>query len=142
MSSEPIDSTATIQQRDHTENPNFKENSQDASGIVLFTTAPNQLNWRDVKRAFIEADLGWVERVDLIPSGKYKKAFIYYEPNKWNLAQKQAEYEHLQGGNSVRVYYQENRYFNTRISTTKRTTREEALKRTPQVRVEMVSDHS
>lgn len=118
--------------------PFFMENSQDENGVILFTTAPNQLNWRDVKRAFIEANLGWVDRVDLIPAGKYKKAFIYFEKNRWNQTEKDGEYQHLQQGNAIRVYYQENRYFNTKISTVKRTTREEALQRVPRVRVEIV----
>lgn len=148
MSDQEIDSTATIQQEPSKstqqegvyKNAIFKENSQDSSGVVLFTTAPNNLNWRDVKRAFIESGLGWVERVDLIPSGKFKKAFIYIEPNKWNMESKQGEYEHLQSGNSIRVYYQQERFFSTRISTTKKTTREEAIRRVPRVRVEMVQD--
>jgi len=137
---EVIDSTVTIQssKRDIRENPCFQENAQDTNGVILFTTAPNQLNWRDVKRAFIEANLGWVERVDLIPSGKYKKAYIYFEADKWNTEEKNGEYEHLQQGNSIRVYYQEKRYFNTRISSARRSTREEAIKRVPKVRVEIV----
>lgn len=156
MSKQEVDSTATIQKEVRDSSPKsveniykearekaiFKENSQDSSGVVLFTTAPNNLNWRDVKRAFIESSLGWVERVDLIPSGKFKKAFIYIEPNKWNMESKQGEYEHLQQGNSIRVYYQQERFFSTRISRTKKTTREEAIKRVPRVRVEMVQEES
>lgn len=144
MSEQVIDSTVTIQQqstkRDIRDNPCFQENSQDTNGVILFTTAPNQLNWRDVKRAFIEAELGWVERVDLIPSGKFKKAYIYFEADRWNMEGKNGEYEHLQEGSSIRVYYQENRYFNTRISSAKRSTREEAIKRVPKVRVEIITD--
>jgi hypothetical protein len=126
-------------QKSNTDNQSFfKENSQDENGVILFTTAPNQLNWRDVKNAFIEANLGWVDRVDLVPAGKYKKAFIYFEKNKWNRANKDGEYQHLQQGHAIRVYYQENRFFNTKISVVKRTTREEALQRLPRVRVEIV----
>ena len=58
----PIDENPTTNPVD---NEFFKENSQDANGVVLFTTTPNQLNWRDVKSAFIQANLGWVERVTL-----------------------------------------------------------------------------
>ena len=132
-----VDSKVTIKKKDNTEQPYFKENATDENGIVLFTTTPNQLNWRDVKRAFIECNLGWVERVDLIPSGKYKKAYIYFEKGKWNMDEKENEYMHLQAGKSIRVYYQEQRYFNTRVSTVKRSTREEAMRRLPQVRVEI-----
>ena len=74
MSNKPMNSNKTNE-----ENKFFIENSQDEQGVVLFTTAPNALNWRDVKRAFIEANLGWVDRVDLVPSGKYKKAYIFFK---------------------------------------------------------------
>ena len=115
----------------------FKQNSTDESGVVLFTTTPNHLNWRDIKKAYIEAGLGWVERVDLVPSGKYKKAFIYFEPYKWNMEDKQAEYDHLQTGGAIKVFYEGERYFNTRVSTQEKITKEEAVRRAPRVRVEI-----
>lgn len=131
----PIDENPTTNPVD---NEFFKENSQDANGVVLFTTTPNQLNWRDVKSAFIQANLGWVERVDLIPMGKYKKAYIYIAANKWNFDENKESYEYMQKGNAIRVYYQQDRYFNTRISTSKRTSKEEAIRRIPKVRVELL----
>jgi len=120
------------------ESPYFKENSSDENGIVLFTTCPNQLNWRDVKKSFVEADFGWVERVDLVPSGKYKKAYIYFEPNKWNMQSKENEYIALQQGRGLKVFYQNNRFFKVKVATTKKITRDEALKRSEKsIRVEI-----
>lgn len=136
MAETPITETkaAVVKQ----ESPYFKENSSDEKGIVLFTTCPNQLNWRDVKKSFVEADFGWVERVDLVPSGKYKKAYIYFEPNKWNMKDKEEEYEALQNGKSLKVFYQMNRFFKVKVATTKKISRDEALKRREKsIRVEI-----
>ena len=120
------------------ESPYFKENSSDENGIVLFTTCPNQLNWRDVKKSFVEADFGWVDRVDLVPSGKFKKAYIYFEPNRWNMNTKEEEYEALQQGKSLKVFYQNNRFFKVKVATTKKISRDEALKRREKsIRVEI-----
>ena len=140
MSSAPIDPPKPSNPTSvNVEDDCFKENSQDANGVILFTTTPNQLNWRDVKSAFIQANLGWVERVDLIPMGKYKKAYIYIAPNKWNFDDNKESYDFMQKGNAIRVYYQQDRYFNTRISTSKRTTKEEAIRRIPKVRIELMN---
>ncbi len=115
----------------------FKENSSDENGVVLFTTCPNQLNWRNVKKAFVDADFGWVDRVDLVPSGKFKKAYIYFEAHKWN-QEKDEEYDALQHGKTLKVFYDSNRFFKVRVSNNKRITREEALKRREnKVRVEI-----
>ena len=117
--------------------PFFKENSSDEQGVVLFTTCPNQLNWRNVKKAFVETDFGWINRVDLVPAGKFKKAYIYFEANKWNM-EKEVEYEALQQGKTLKVFYDTNRFFKVRVSNNKRITRDEALKRREnKVRVEI-----
>ena len=72
------------------------------------------------------------------PDGKDKKAYIYIAANKWNFDENKESYEFMQKGNAVRVYYQQDRYFNTRISTSKRTSKEEAIRRIPKVRVELL----
>ena len=137
MSKEIITLDAAVQKLKDLHNPILEENSRDENGVVLFTTCPNQLNWRNVKKAFVEADFGWINRVDLVPSGKFKKAYIYFEANKWNM-EKEAEYEALQQGKTLKVFYDTNRFFKVRVSNNKRITRDEALKRREnKVRVEI-----
>lgn len=134
---EPMTLPTAVDKSKLLNSPFFKENSSDEQGVVLFTTCPNQLNWRNVKKAFVETDFGWINRVDLVPAGKFKKAYIYFEANKWNM-EKEVEYEALQQGKTLKVFYDTNRFFKVRVSNNKRITREEALKRREnKVRVEI-----
>lgn len=107
-------------------------------GVVLFCTVPNHMNWRSVKAAFVQANLGWVERIDLMPAGNYKKAYIYFEIGSWNMNDKREEYDHLKNGGALRVYYREGQYFNVKISNSRRVSWEEAVQRRAGVKVEIV----
>ena len=115
-------------------------NGNNEEGIILFCTIPSRLHWRSIKAAFIKADLGWIERVDVSPSpSNFKKCFVYFEPHSWN-TEKESELEHLKNGNALKVFYAGEKYLHVKLSTAPRMTREEAIsqrQRLASVRVEM-----
>lgn len=109
---------------------NFINNSNPNNGISIciprvFKNIPH---WR-IKKHFIEANLGFVERVDVIhvPSkdvnGKgYKRAYVHFAPGKWNMRDQEARsvLTALQHKQEVKIMYEEPWFWKITISTSQR----------------------
>ena len=93
---------------------NFANNSDPEKGISLcIPRVFNNIGWRRIKRHMIEANLGYVERVDVIPVTKfgetsYKRAFVHFAPGKWNMRDPTARQalEILQRGDKIKLEYE------------------------------------
>ena len=73
----------------------------------------NNISWRRIKSIFIALNWGYVERVDVVPSGGTKRAFIHFAPNKFNAKH---ILEPLCEGKQVKIVYDEPWYWNISLS--------------------------
>ena len=90
---------------------NFAKNSDPAQGIsICIPRVFNNIGWRRIKQHIIEANLGFVERVDVVPvaGGKYKRAFVHFAAGRWNMrdATARAALKALQEGKKVKLEYE------------------------------------
>ena len=100
---------------------NFARNSDPAQGISLcIPRVFNNIGWRRIKQHIIEANLGFVERVDVVPvaGGKYKRAFVHFAAGRWNMrdATARAALKALQEGKKVKLEYESPWYWLVSIS--------------------------
>ena len=109
---------------------NFRDNSDPKNGvsICIARVFKNIPHWR-IKKHFIDANLGFVERVDVIhvpakQEGKpgYKRAYVHFAPGKWNMRDAQARQvlTLLQQKKEVTLEYEEPWFWKLTISTSKR----------------------
>jgi hypothetical protein len=104
-----------------TQQVNFTKNSDPQQGISLcIPRVFNNIGWRRIKKHIIEANLGYVERVDVVPvaEGKYKRAFVHFAPGKWNMRDATARdaLKALQEGNKIKLEYESPWYWLVGIS--------------------------
>lgn len=104
---------------------NFANNSDPQKGISLcIPRVFNNIGWRRIKQHMIEANLGFVERVDVIPvaGGKFKRAFVHFAAGRWNMrdATARAALKALQEGKRVKLEYESPWYWLVGISGAKR----------------------
>jgi len=102
---------------------NFKTNSDPAQGISLcIPRVFNNIGWRRIKQHMIEANLGYVERVDVIPLGGFKRAFVHFRANGWNMRDQtaRAALKALQDGKKIKLEYESPWYWLVSISGAKR----------------------
>ena len=104
---------------------NFLKNSDPKQGISLcIPRVFNNIGWRRIKQHMIEANLGFVERVDVIPvaGGAYKRAFVHFAPGKWNMRDEIARdtLAALQEGKRIKLEYDEPWYWLCGISGAER----------------------
>ena len=104
----------------------FTANSGDTVSLCIARVFPN-IGWRRIKRHMIEAQLGFVERVDVIPvyrDGKiaYKRAFVHFRTNSWNNRDPDARraLQRLRDGETVRLVYEDPWWWSVNISTSPR----------------------
>ena len=100
---------------------NFAKNSDPAQGISLcIPRVFNNIGWRRIKQHIIDANLGFVERVDVVPvaGGKYKRAFVHFAAGRWNMrdATARAALKALQEGKKVKLEYEAPWYWLVSIS--------------------------
>jgi len=100
---------------------NFLNNSDPTKGISLVIPRVfNNIGWRRIKQYIIEANLGFVERVDVVQvaEGKYKRAFVHFAPGKWNMRDAQARdaLKALQSGAKIKIEYESPWYWLVGIS--------------------------
>jgi hypothetical protein len=71
---------------------------------------------------FVSLGWGYVERVDVIPCGTYKRAFVHFAPGKWNTRSEEAMavLDALRGGRHVKFVYDDPWFWNVGISSSKR----------------------
>ena len=70
----------------------------------------------------IEANLGFVEAVHLLPRGQYKRAYVHFRANSWNMRDPVARQAltALQNGQKIRIEYDEPWYWEVSISRSER----------------------
>lgn len=108
--------TFSVQQK-----ANFATNSDPSQGISLcIPRVFNNIGWRRIKQHMIEANLGFVERVDVIPvsGGKYKRAFVHFAAGRWNMRDETAReaLKVLQEGKKIKLEYEAPWYWLVGIS--------------------------
>ena len=104
---------------------NFLVNSDPKQGISLcIPRVFNNIGWRRIKQHMIEANLGFVERVDVIPvaGGAYKRAFVHFAAGKWNMRDETAveALKALQDGKKIKLEYESPWFWLVGISGAKR----------------------
>ena len=104
-----------------TQQANFAKNSDPAQGVSLcIPRVFNNIGWRRIKQHIIDANLGYVERVDVVPvaGGKYKRAFVHFAAGKWNMrdATARAALKALQEGKKIKLEYEQPWYWLVGIS--------------------------
>jgi len=104
-----------------TQQANFAKNSDPAQGVSLcIPRVFNNISWKRIKGHIIDANLGFVERVDVVPvAGKnYKRAFVHFSPGKWNMRDDTARQalKALQDGNKIKLTYEDPWYWLVGIS--------------------------
>ena len=105
----------------------FAANSGRTVSLCISRVFAN-IGWRRIKRHMIEAQLGFIERVDVIPvygaDGKirFKRAFVHFRENSWNMRDPQAReaLERLRNGESIRLVYEDPWWWTVSISTSER----------------------
>ena len=105
----------------------FAANSGRSVSLCISRVFPN-IGWRRIKRHMIEAQLGFIERVDVVPvygkDGKirFKRAFVHFRENSWNNRDPQAReaLERLRNGESIRLVYEDPWWWSVSISTSER----------------------
>ena len=104
-----------------TQQANFTKNSDPQQGISLcIPRVFNNIGWRRIKQHIIEANLGFVERIDVVQvaEGKYKRAFVHFAPGKWNMRDSTARdaLKALQSGAKIKLEYESPWYWLVGIS--------------------------
>jgi len=106
----------------------FNANSGNTVSLCIARVFSN-IGWRRIKRHMIEAQLGFIERVDVVPvydkqTGKirFKRAFVHFRENSWNNRDPQAReaLERLRNGESIRLVYEDPWWWTVSISTSDR----------------------
>jgi|UniRef100_A0A6C0C697 hypothetical protein len=62
------------------------------------------ISWYRIKQAFIALNWGYVERVDVVPSGGTKRAFVHFAPGRFTATK---VLEALCNGEQVKIVYDE-----------------------------------
>ena len=108
-----------------------RTNSDPVNGISLcIPRVFNNITAYRIKGVLIGLRWGYVERVDLIHKGSYKRAFIHFRPNSWNRGEDANNVlAALKQNKSIRVVYDDPWYWNITVSKCKRPT--EAPKKRP-----------
>ena len=107
---------------------NFAKNSDPSQGISLcIPRVFANIGWRRIKQHMIEANLGFIERVDVIPVYKFgkvihKRAFVHFGADKWNMRDATARQalKVLQEGKKIKLEYESPWYWLVGISGAER----------------------
>lgn len=100
---------------------NIARNSNPNEGISLcIPRVFMNIGWKRIKQAFIDADLGHIQRVDVMKmkNKDFKIAFVHFTPKRWNMRDSEARQalKVLQSGKSIRILYDEPYYWEVSIS--------------------------
>lgn len=94
-------------------------NSNPNQGVsICIPRVFNNIGWRRIKQVFIDLRWGFIERVDVIPCGKFKRAYVHFAPGKWNMRDRTARtaLTSLQNGDEVQIMYDEPWFWKISIS--------------------------
>jgi len=96
-----------------------KQNGNPVTGVsICIPRVFNNIGWRRIKKVFIDLRWGFVERVDVVPLGTFKRAFVHFAPGKWNLRDPSAREAlmALQRGDEVKILYDDPWYWKIGLS--------------------------
>ena len=69
----------------------FNKNSSPEAGVsICIPRVFNNINYRKIKEIFVGLRWGFVERVDVVPMGQFKRAYVHFAPGRWNTRNRQA----------------------------------------------------
>lgn len=125
-------STTTMMSREEIRTMNSDPNK----GVsICIPRVFNNIGWRRIKQVFIDLRWGFIDRVDVIPFGKFKRAYVHFAPGKWNMRDRNARtaLTSLQNGDEVKVLYDEPWFWKIGISSSVKP--DEAPKPTPRPKV-------
>lgn len=71
------------------------------------------ISWYRIKQSFIALNWGFIERVDVIPSGGTKRAFVHFAPGRFNNV---SVLQSLCNGESIKIIYDDPWYWNISLS--------------------------
>lgn len=102
-------------------------NGDNKNGISLcIPRVFNNIGWKRIKQHMIEANLGFVERVDVVPvRGKnFKRAYVHFAPGKWNMRDGMARsaLKAMREGKRIHIEYESPWYWQVAISSSMRPT--------------------
>ncbi len=92
----------------------------------------NNIGWRRIKRTFVALNWGFVERVDVIPSGGTKRAFVHFAPGKFNAT---SVLEALCDGKNVKIVYDEPWFWNISLSRSPKPDEAPKARQRPEVQI-------
>lgn len=116
-----------------------KMNSNPETGIsICIPRVFNNIGWRRIKQTFIDLQWGFVERVDVIPKGEYKRAFVHFSPGKWNEKDEEActVLKALQEGGTVKIVYDDPWFWKISLSRAKKPAEAPKPKSRPTVQID------
>lgn len=114
------------------------DNSDPVKGIsICIPRVFNNIGWRRVKQVMIACRWGYVERVDMVPQGGFKRAFVHFAPNRWNTRNPSAMavLKALKNGDEVKIVYDEPWYWKIGLSRSAKPDEAPKPKARPQVEI-------
>ena len=90
------------------------------------------ISWYRIKQVFIALNWGYVERVDVIPSGGTKRAFVHFAPGRFTATK---VLEALSSGKQVKIVYDEPWYWQVSLSRSPKPDEAPERKQRPKVEI-------
>lgn len=118
---------------------NFAERNADPDrGVsICIPRVFNNINYRRIKQIFINLNWGFVERVDVIPMGQFKRAYVHYAPGRWNTRDREAmqALEAMRNKEEVKILYDDPWFWKIGISVSEKPAEPPKPKPRPQVQI-------
>jgi hypothetical protein len=118
---------------------NFVERNADPDqGVsICIPRVFNNINYRRIKQIFINLNWGFVERVDVIPMGQFKRAYVHYAPGRWNTRDREAmqALEAMRNKEEVKILYDDPWFWKIGISVSEKPAEPPKPKPRPQVQI-------
>jgi hypothetical protein len=93
------------------------------------------ISWYRIKQVFIALNWGFIDRVDVIPSGGTKRAFVHFAPGKFTATK---VLEALCEGKQVKIVYDEPWFWQISLSRSAKPAEAPERKQKPKVEIEKV----
>ncbi|RZD42450.1 MAG: hypothetical protein CXT73_03075 [Methanobacteriota archaeon] len=93
------------------------------------------ISWYRIKQVFISLNWGFVERVDVIPSGGTKRAFVHFAPGKFTATK---VLDALCEGKPVKIVYDEPWFWQISLSRSAKPVEAPERKQKPKVEIDPV----
>jgi len=91
------------------------------------------ISWYRIKQAFIALNWGFIERVDVIPRGGTKRAFVHFAPDKFTAT---AVLDALREGKQVKIVYDEPWFWKISLSHSEKPAEAPERKQRPKIEID------